>query len=141
MKWYFASRVRHKEKMILISRFLDEKGEKLVSNWIYEASLKPYHKNIESVQRMASQVISSIMSTDIFVLVSDPEGTDMFIELGACLARISTSSKIPRIYIIGEHSKRSLMQLHPSINHLKNMKEVFKRENIDCGTFAVPDFG
>ncbi len=138
MKWYFASRVRHQNKIIEITEFLKHKGQDVLSNWVYESALKPYHENIDKVQKLATEVTASLLATDIFVLVSDPEGTDMFIELGVCLAKSTTSPRDIKIYIIGEYSKRSLMQLHPSITHLKTLREVFEREGIDSSDFIIP---
>jgi len=88
---------------------------------------------------LSKEVVDSLLDADIFVLISDPEGTDMFIELGVCLAK-STTSKNIKIYIVGEHSKRSLMHLHPSIIHMDNMTEIFDREGIDHQEFQLPDF-
>lgn len=139
MKWYFASRVRHQSQLTKISEFLTGIGESFNSNWIHFGSLKPYLENIDKVQPFAREVIESIFDSDIFVLISDPEGTDMFIELGVALSK-KRSQKNMRIYIIGEHSKRSLMQLHPDIVHLNNLAEVFKLEKIDCKNFEIPGF-
>lgn len=140
MKWYFAGRVRHKENLIEIFKYLETKGEIIVSDWVYEGSHKPYHENLEEVQDLASRVVSSLLETDIFVLISDPEGTDMFVELGVCLAQEKITPGSVHIYIIGKYSKRSLMQLHPSIQHLKNIQELFAKEKIEIGDFVLPDF-
>ncbi|MFA6269881.1 MAG: hypothetical protein WC657_01560 [Candidatus Paceibacterota bacterium] len=137
MKWYFASRIRHREKLIDISEFLRNKGEIINSQWIYKESLKPYDQNISKVRSFSKEFIASLLDSDIFVLISDPEGTDMFIELGVCVAKNTLSNNI-RIYIVGEHSKRSLMQLHPSIIHAHNLKEVFKLEKIEVTGFNIP---
>ncbi len=127
MKWYFASRIRHKEALIKIADYLSTKGEIVVSDWLFTESLKPYHENLASVEQLAEGVVSSVLSTDIFVLISDPGGTDMFVELGLALS----AQKKNKIYIVGEHSKRSLMQLHPHIIHTDDLKSVFAAEGID----------
>ncbi|HEY9481203.1 MAG TPA: hypothetical protein VIR98_03185 [Candidatus Paceibacterota bacterium] len=139
MKWYFASRVRHQSKIIEISRFLVDLGETVVSDWVHKGSLKPYSENLSEVQIFSEEVVRSLLSADIFVLISDPEGTDMFVELGVCLAHNSLTQK-PRIYIVGEHSKRSIMQLHPSVIHAKDIIEVFKFEGIETRNFVPVDF-
>lgn len=139
MKWYFASRVKHQQKILEVSRFLETIGETVVSDWIYKGSLKPYIDHLSEVRDFSEEVLRSILATDIFVLVSDPDGTDMFVELGICLANKTLTSKV-RIYIVGEHSKRSIMQLHPSITHVKDLKEVFDIEKINSIKFAFPHF-
>jgi len=132
--------MRHKENLAKVVRQLELQGESVISDWVHEGSLKPYHENLEKVQNLASRAVSSLLDTDIFVLISDPEGTDMFVELGVCLAREGSSLDGVRLYIIGEHSKRSLMQLHPSVKHLKNFEELFEAEKISCEGFIFPDF-
>jgi hypothetical protein len=87
MKWYFASRVRHRTALAQISNFLKNKGEDVVSDWIYFESLKPYTENMERCGEIAGNVTDTLITTDIFVLISDPEGTDMFVELGICLGK------------------------------------------------------
>lgn len=139
MKWYFASRIKHQPKVKQICDFLESKNETIVSKWIYKDSLKPYEENSSAVQSFSKEVVDSLLDCDIFVLISDPEGTDMFIELGICLAK-NELSKNSKIYIIGEHSKRSLMQLHPSIVHLKNLEELFEIEEINYEGFSIPVF-
>lgn len=139
MKWYFASRVRHKEKLQEIAQFLESLDEGVISEWIYADSLKPYENNLSRVQPFAEAVTTALLNTDIFVLISDPEGTDMFIELGVCLAKKTLSDNV-KIYILGEHSKRSLMQLHPAIIHVKDLQELFALEKIKHVGFNLPVF-
>lgn len=138
MKWYFASRTKHQQKLADLSRFLEAKGEVIKSTWVYITEpLLPYHEHVEKVQKIATDDISEVLESDVFVLISDPAGTDMFAELGAALAKNTSSPRSIRIYIVGEHAKRSLMQLHPAITHLHSLKEVFEKESIDCGEFDL----
>ncbi|HEY0010919.1 MAG TPA: hypothetical protein VGB97_03360 [Candidatus Paceibacterota bacterium] len=139
MNWYFASRVRHQPKLLQVAEFLKATGHTFSADWVYQDSLKPYEENLNRVQALATQVVESVLTTDVFVLISDPGGTDMFVELGVMLARSEAANSV-RIYIIGGHSKRSLMQLHPSINHAKDLSEVFVREGIDYQNFDIPEF-
>jgi hypothetical protein len=139
MKWYFASRMRHQEKIKIIATFLEEKGETFVSDWVYQPSLKPYTENNNEVQTNSSEVVRSVQDADIFVMISDKEGTDMFIELGIALGKHVTT-KNNRLYIVGEHAKRSLMQLHPAIIHVKDVSELFSKEGIATTGVALPDF-
>lgn len=139
MKWYFASRVRHLHKITEITKYLESKGEIVLSHWIYENPPKPFNEHPEVIGTFASKVTTALSKIDIFVLISDPEGTDMFVELGFALARKLSDSPHLKIYIVGKHSKRSAMQLHPSIIHSKTLFEVFKKEGVDCGNLTVPD--
>ena len=139
MKWYFASRTKHRFKIIEISQFLANVGETVTSDWVYKEISQPYEKNTNEVEALSDEVVGSILETDIFVLISDPEGTDMFIELGVSLAKKAFLKKI-KIYIVGRYSRRSIMQNHPSIVHVSNVKEIFDKEGINSKDFIVPNF-
>ncbi|MDB4984455.1 MAG: hypothetical protein JWM20_634 [Patescibacteria group bacterium] len=135
MKWYFASRVRHTENLVKASEFLVSQGQEIVSTWIYGKSLKPYHEHVQEAQQVGSENLQAILETDIFVLISDAEGTDMFVELGAALACATERPGSIRIYNVGEYSKRSLMQVHPAIIHVSSMEDVFVNEGINISEF------
>ena len=142
MKWYFASRRRHEKEIKYLIDNLSEFGHETSFDWTSLGGLKPYEEN-ESVCRENSYKISNaIKNSDIFVIISDKEGTDMFIELGIAVGS-NIQKKLPRVYVIGEYNQRSLMHFHPSINRIKTIDDVF---NIECpeilssGKFISPKF-
>lgn len=127
MKWYIASRVRHKDKLTQIAEVLKSKGETVTSDWIYRDFSKPYEENNETLQNFTKSVVKDISTADIFILISDPEGTDMFVELG-----IALHTGISKLYIVGPYSRRSIMQLHPNITHVGKIQDILDKEGIDC---------
>ncbi len=130
MKWYFASRTKHKELIIGYSEKLTAVGEEVVSDWVYVENLLPYTSNVERAEKLSQEVVSSILVCDIFVLISDEGGTDMFVELGTALAKVTCKASSIRIYIIGEQGKRSLMQLHPAVIHIATIEDCLELEKI-----------
>lgn len=108
-----------------------------MSDWIHIYDLIPYSENLERSKETAEKVVHAVNSADIFVLISDKEGTYVFVELGVALAKYEQAPNTIRIYIVGEHSKRSLMQLHPAIVHLSIMNEVMEKEGLSLG-FEIP---
>ena len=139
MKWYFASRTRHTQKLVEISKFLESKGETILSDWVYIGMLTPFEANLKRVQKVAIHDVEAVLNSDIFVLISDPEGTDMFVELGVALAKHAAKLQHVQIYIVGEYAKRSLMHLHPAIRHTSTLKEVFNDVGLDYSDFEFPD--
>lgn len=131
--------MRHVHNLIQLAQVLEVHGEVLVGKWIYGVSLKPYHENIEEVHRVGLENTQAILDTDVFVIISDPEGTDIFVELGIALGSATSKNGIPRIYSVGEYSKRSLMSLHPSIIHCDNLAQVFEQEHVNISE-NIPDF-
>jgi hypothetical protein len=135
MNWYIASRVRHKRQLKEITDLLTLKGETVVSDWIYQDFLKPYEQDLDSVQKFSKSVVTNILAADIFILISDAESTDMFVELGIALAGQNINSS--RIYIVGKYSKRSLMQLHFNIIHVDTIQDIIDKEGIECRISAI----
>ncbi len=120
MKFYFASRIKNKEKLLKFSKILEKNNHKVVSSWMNVGSLKPYSENQQQSRAMAKKIEGDIKKCDIFVLISDKAGTDMFVELG-----IAISLK-KKIYIVGKWNKRSLMHFHPHVKHVDALNTLFK---------------
>lgn len=131
-KWYIASRMRHRESVNIYAKIITEHGDELSYQWSAHPSLFPYHVHQKKCQEVASEIVQALHKTDIFVLISDVGGTDMFIELGIILG----SSDDTKVYIIGEHNKRSLMQLHSRIIHCGTLVEVFDQEGYSQGEYV-----
>ncbi|MEI6352628.1 MAG: hypothetical protein WCO35_01700 [Candidatus Nomurabacteria bacterium] len=140
MKWYFASRTRHTEKLKEIARFLESKGETFSSDWIYEGNLKPFIENLIPSQALADRCLVNILNSDIFIVFNDLDGTDLFTELGICLANNKLNEKKIKIYSVGKYDQASLMQLHAGVEHLETLKQVFDKEGINYGDFVFPEF-
>ncbi len=128
MKWYFASRTRHQNSIDNIVDFLKTQNESIVFEWSKLGVLTPFKENFEQSARIAEQISSALKEAEIFVLISDEAGTDMFIELGIALGNWLQNKKV-KIYAIGKFNDRSLMHFHPAIRQVEKLSDVFKIEN------------
>jgi len=128
MKWYFASRMRHREFIDKVVNFLKSKNHSVVYDWSKLGSLKPYPKNSDKSSLVAKEIGDALRDVDIFVLIADESGTDMFIELGIVMGKWMDNKKI-RIYAVGKFNDRSLMHFHPAIKRLDKLSDVF---SIEC---------
>ncbi|MFP4401833.1 MAG: hypothetical protein ACLFPL_01240 [Candidatus Nanoarchaeia archaeon] len=129
MKWYFASRMRHKEKIQSITKQLKMQGEEIVFDWSELDVQKPYVENASQCLHIAHSIVSALKDVDVFVLISDVGGTDMFIELGVVIGEWMRNNNI-RIYVVGEHNSRSLMHFHLGIIQVDDLQEVFEKESV-----------
>jgi hypothetical protein len=127
MKWYFASRMRHKESIGKVESLLKAQNHEIGYEWSKLDSLKPYNENANKVSLLAKEISLSLSDVDIFVLIADEGGTDMFIELGIAIAKWVNSANI-RIYAVGNFNDRSLMHFHPAIKRVNKLSEVFSLE-------------
>lgn len=130
-RWYIASRMRHKESISQIISILQQYNQKITFNWTELELKKPYHTYEKEYSSLVHSISAAVMNTDIFILISDSGGTDMFIELGIILARYMENPKI-KIYCVGEYNSRSLMHLHPAIIKVNFLEEVFEEELSEC---------
>jgi Sec7-like guanine-nucleotide exchange factor len=127
MKWYFASRMRHKDKINNLGKVLESYGQEISFNWAEIGSVKPYSKNKEACMEYSYSVSSAIKDSDVFVMISDKEGTDMFTEKGLAISS-NMDKGTPRIYVVGKYNSRSMMHFHSSIKRVNSIEDVFREE-------------
>jgi len=129
MKWYVAARRSEKETVKSLLNILKEHGHQITYDWTELEKIKPYKKNIEICKNIAYDISLAVKDTGVFVLISGASGTDMFVELGIAIYTSLNKKKI-QIYVVGNHNKRSLMHLHPSIIHKQTLEEVLMEEGV-----------
>src|SRR3989344_5607993 len=128
MEWYFASRTRHREFIGKVVNFLRSQNLSVIYDWSKLDSLKPYHENSDKSSLVAKEIGDTLKDVDIFILIADEAGTDMFIELGIIIGRWLYNKKT-KIYTIGKFNNRSLMHFHPAIKRIDKLSDVF---SIEC---------
>ena len=139
MKWYFASRMRHKKSIEKITSLLKSQNHEIVYEWSKSDSLKPYKENLIKSSLLAKEISDSLKNTDIFVLISDEAGTDMFIELGIVIGRYLEDNKL-KVYAVGKFNDRSLMHFHPAIKRVDKLSDVFSMECPELLNCSNSDF-
>ncbi|MBT3298150.1 hypothetical protein HN385_04450 [archaeon] len=127
MEWYFASRVKHKDKVQDLSDFLKSHDHEVAYEWSKLGTLKPYHENSEQCSSIANDISSALKGVDVFVLISDQGGTDMFVEMGIAIGCYLHNYKT-RIYAIGKFNDRSLMHFNTVIKRVDYLRDVFSME-------------
>lgn len=121
MEFYVASRFALKKQVKEIYKKLKEKGHKIIYDWTKDSLTRPYKKNSKEAMKIAEKSIYASQSCEVFVLISDKGGTDMYGELGSAI-----TSKKPKIYVIGEHLDKSKFFFHPNVKRMKNIEDVIK---------------
>ncbi len=123
MKWYIAARFDEKEKVREIHQLLAVYGHTITSDWTVHLPIKPYDHHERESREYSLADIDGVRESDIFVLLSDDAGTGMYVELGTAIASHLTFGK-PLIYVVGEHSSRSMFYFHPSVKRRKTIEDV-----------------
>jgi hypothetical protein len=130
MKWYFATRRKYQNKLNGLIHVLSSNNQTVECDWTTLDDLMPYQENQGKCESYAQMIYRGIANADVFVMISDAGGTDMFIELGLALAQSEIHHK-PRVYVVGAHNQRSLMHFHPLIKRMDSIWNVFKEENVN----------
>lgn len=89
--------------------------------------MKPYEENKNICLKNSYNISNAIKNSDVFVMISDNEGTDMFMELGLAVGNHMEKNS-PRVYVVGKYNNRSLMHFHPSIDRVSSIENVFEKE-------------
>lgn len=88
MKFYIAGRFSHEPSRILIQNMIHELtslGYECTFDWTGGKSCKPYEKNTELTKISATKAAQGVKDTELFIMVSHPEGTGMYVEYGIAL--------------------------------------------------------
>jgi hypothetical protein len=124
MKWYVSSRTRHRAAVRGLLELLAQHGHEAACDWTRFDQKEV--ANPRQVSSLALNVSLAIKDCDIFMMIGDDAGTDMYVELGIALAYNAPAGK-PLIYVVGSHSERSLMHSHPAIRHESTVANVFRK--------------
>jgi len=127
MKWYIAARRRCQAPVSQLFEILVKEGHEVIFNWTKMGKVGLAHENVAKNRNLADLMGYAITNSDVFMMMSDAEGTDMYLELGMAILNKQREQK-PRVYSIGTYGYGSLMQHHPSIEHTASVMEVFMKE-------------
>lgn len=127
MKFYIASRLKHKSEVKKLIKKLEAEGHSCVHDWTDGKRLKPYEENLHQSQKVADKQVRAIKDCDLFVLLNpDKGGTGMYVELGVALAEGKHT------FVVGKCEKPMFL-FHPSVKQVPNIEELF-REILDIST-------
>ncbi len=132
MKFYISARTKEIKIVKDIQRLLKNSGHDIILDWTTSNNLKPYRDNRQLSKEMAAQQIKAVLKSEVYLLISDLEGTGIHTELGSAIASNIFTGK-PKIYVIGEHNDNSLFFFHPAVNRARSIADVLfnlEKENV-----------
>ncbi len=125
MKIYLAARFDKKQEVRNLYKRFQKLGHEIAADWTLHKSIKPYENNSEIAREYSAEDVDAARNCDIFILITDEAGTGMYVELGAAISS-NLEHRKPKIYVIGEHTSRSMFYFHPSVNRRKTIDEVLE---------------
>lgn len=103
---------------------IESRGHEITADWTKHKPLESYPDNAQISMEYAAEDLKGVRNCDAFIMVSDPEGTGIYIELGAAIALGK------KVFMIGPHTSHSVFFLLPQIKIVENLEEVFKELNV-----------
>ncbi len=128
MKFYVAGRFSHEPSRLLIQEMiatLTQLGHECTFNWTTGPSCKPYEDNTALTQEMTVKAVNAVLDADLFIMVSHPEGTGMYVEYGIALGK-QQKSGVPKMYLTGEYKNCSMFNYHPNVIWKNSLDEILK---------------
>ncbi|MFA5953423.1 MAG: hypothetical protein WC812_02420 [Candidatus Pacearchaeota archaeon] len=125
MKFYISSRTSKLDEVKRMYKKLKNHGHEVIFDWTKKSSLKPYSKNEILIQKYSYKVIKSIINSDVYVLLGDSGGTDMYGELASAITSKEIFGK-PLIYLIGEKGENSIFPFHKFVKHKSSIEEILE---------------
>lgn len=122
LRFYIAGSFSKREEVKLLMNRIEELGHRISLDWTTHLYVKPYEENLELAARYTKEDIEGVRDCDIFVLIPEEEGgTTQFAELGAAIV----IEDVKRIFVVGPHNTRSMIFIHPKIERVDSIEEVF----------------
>lgn len=122
---YVAARFALKDEVRQIYSKLEEIGYKVSEDWTKHQSIKPYDSNSNLAEEYAIRDINGARKSDLFIIISDENGTGMHTELGSAIDHNLEFGK-PLIYVIGKHLNRSPFFFHSSVKRRETIEDIIE---------------
>lgn len=117
MKVYVAGRSSIRNGVEDTIKKLKASGFKITFDWTKHPHFI-YREQPELAKKYSELELQAIDSSDVFILVSDREGSGMYVEMGYALA------KGKPVYIIGEWNQKPIFMFHPQVIKRQTIREV-----------------
>jgi hypothetical protein len=123
---YIATRFDRAPEVQALAAALRPLGYDFVDDWTQLKPAQPVSiENHVRAEAAACHDLAGAMGADLFVLLTDPAGTGMWVELGAALAH-ATAHGHPRIMTVGEHAHRSIFCFHPMVERVWSVDDLLR---------------
>jgi hypothetical protein len=137
-KAYVAGRITRQDEVHEIVDRLKAAGIEITREWMWsttevtsDAQASAYRKRSyaepqEKYRLEAKEDIDAVLAANLFIILTDENGTSMYVEMGAALASCLITGEPSSIYAIGPHFDRMVMYQHPLVKWVSNIEEVLK---------------
>ena len=135
LKVYLAGRITRQEEVRTILTQLREAGLEVTRDWTWTTAItneqeagafrkRDYTELNPKYHTEADECLNAVLEADVFIILSDENGSGMYVEMGAAFAAHKIRNKPRLLYAIGPHFDRMLFYQHQTIQRVKSVEEV-----------------
>jgi hypothetical protein len=141
LKAYVAGRISRQEEVKTILAALRQVGIEITRDWIAmseqlkhatisnEAEAAVFRKRSYAILNPiyhdeAEQDLKAVLEADIFVILTDEQGSSMYVEMGAAFAGQKLQQKPNYLYAIGPHFDRMVFYQHQQVIRVSAVEEI-----------------
>ena len=106
-----------KDRVAAMRDYLTERGHAIPVDWTVRAFERDY-ECFEHSARFAEEEVSAILSSDVFIHLSDGRGVGKYVDLGIALAGHTFQQKPQKVYVVGSDANESQFYFHPAVNRI-----------------------
>jgi len=125
MKIYVAGKFEKKDLIHDVYRRIEELGHEVSYDWTTHKPIKPYVQNTEIATQYSDNELEGIAKCDVFIYLTDENGTTLPMEFGAALILAKTRGN-PLVYAVGEFNDKSPWFFNPVVKRKNSIGEVIK---------------
>jgi hypothetical protein len=127
LKVYVTGKFEKKPIVLDLYERLKKMGHMISYDWTKHIEIKPYSEHVELATTYSDSEINGISQSDVFIYLSDREGTALKMEVGAAIMAKKLSGNPKYIYIIGEHNDKSPWFMNERlVKRFDNIDDVLK---------------
>lgn len=117
MRFYFSAKWDLKEIVETFQNYFTGKGHTLSADWTKRAFERDYEQ-FEQSSEFSEEEAQAILSSDVFVHLSDLIGKGKYVDLGIALAGNILERRPFGIYVIGEKANESQFYFNPRVKRI-----------------------
>ncbi len=137
LKAYVAGRISRQDEIRHIISCLKGAGIEITRDWTWkpaspitnEQEAAAYRKRAyatlnQKYHEEAEADLTAVLDADVFIILTDEQGSSMYVEMGAAFAGQKFQNKPQIIYAIGPSFDRMVFYQHQGVHRVEKIEEV-----------------
>lgn len=135
VKAYVAGRISRQNEVKEIVETLKAVGVVITREWTWTDTItsekeaaayrkREYTQPSQKYHREAEDDIQAVLEADVFIILTDEQGSSMYVEMGVAFAAQKLTGKPKWIYAIGPHFDRMVFYQYKNVKRVNSVQEI-----------------